>query len=79
MLRVIHATEAREEGALEEEAEDKSPDAAGEANLVTGSRRGVRAGVPVLPLPLAVAHLTPLVFQGVCTGVSVPQLLETVG
>ena len=73
MLRVIHATEAKEEEALEEETQDTSPDAVGEANLANRKPPRVRAGVPVLPLLEIFAPLTPLVFQGVCTGVSVLQ------
>ena len=73
MLRVIRAAEAKEEEALEEEAQDTSPDAVGEANLANRKPPRVRAGVPVLPLLEIFAPLTPLVFQGVRTGVSVLQ------
>ena len=74
MLRVIRAAAAKEEGALEEEAQDTSPAAVGEANLANRKPPRVRAGVPVQPLLEIFAPLTPLVFQGVRTGVSVLQL-----
>ena len=75
VLRVIRAAEAeaKEEEALEEEAQDTSPDAVREANLANRKPPRVRAGVPVLPLLEIFAPLTPLVFQGVRTGVSVLQ------
>ena len=73
MLRVIRATEAKEEEALEEEAQGTSPDAVGEANLANRKPPRVRAGVPALPLLEIFPPLTPLVFQGVRAGVWVPQ------
>ena len=74
VLRVIRAAKPKEEGALEEEAQDASPDAVREANLANRKPPRVRAGVPVLPLLEIFAPLTPLVFQGVRTGTSVLHL-----
>ena len=64
MLRVIRAAEAKKEEALEEEAQDTSPDAVGEANLANRKPPRVRAAVPVLPLLEIFAPLTPLVSPG---------------
>ena len=72
-MRVIRAAEAKEEEALEEEAQDTNPDAVGEANLANRKPPRILAGVPVLPLLEIFPPLTPLVFQGVRTGVSMPQ------
>ena len=64
MFRVIRATEAKEEEALEEEAQGTSPDAVGEANLANRKPPRVRAGVPALPLLEIFTPLTPPGFPG---------------